>query len=147
MKLSKNFSLAELTRSATATRLGIANNPSMQNIANLRMLANDILEPVRESFGVPFSPQSGFRCLKLNRVLGSADTSQHVTGNAVDFEVPTVSNFALAMWIKDNLKFDQLILEFHHKGYPKSGWVHVSKKTERNRNQCLIFDGTEYKEF
>lgn len=126
MQLSPHFSLAELTNSATATRLGIDNSPPHAYMARLKLVAAEILEPARAYFGRPIRPSSGYRCLALNRALGSKDTSQHVRGEAVDFEVHDVANIDLARWLEAQINFDQLILEFHDPGDPKAGWVHCS---------------------
>lgn len=138
MKLSKNFYLGELIKSNTADRLGILNVPTNQDIIdNLRAVAENILQPVRDHFGVAFSPASGYRCLAVNRAVGSKDTSQHIKGEAVDFEVPGITNLEIFYWIKDNLDFDQLILEYYKKDVPNSGWVHASYKKLGNRNQAI----------
>lgn len=139
MKLSKNFSLSELTKSDTADRLEIDNWPDEKyQIDNLRLVAENILQPVRDHFDIPFSPNSGFRCLELNRAIKSKDTSQHTKGQAVDLEVPGVSNYDLALWIQQNLDFDQLILEFYTRGDPTSGWVHCSYVgPDQNRKEVL----------
>ena len=139
MKLSKNFYLSELIKSTTADRCGIINVPTNQDIIDsLRLVAENILQPVRDHFGVAFSPSSGYRCLELNRATpGSKDTSQHIKGEAVDFEVPGVSNLELYYWIKDNLIYDQLILEYYKKDVPNSGWVHCSYRKSGNRNQAI----------
>lgn len=149
MKLSKNFSLTEMTRSQTASRHGINNTPEPKQIENLRALAENVLQPVRDHFGVT-NINSGFRCLELNRKLGSKDTSQHTLGEAADIECFGTSNFELAKWIQDNLEFDQLILEFWYPDQgensvpnsgPNSGWVHVSYKSNgSNRNQVLTIN-------
>jgi len=98
-----------------------------------------------EHYGIPFIPNSGFRCLELNRAIGSSDRSQHTTGEAVDFEVPGISNREVALWVKENCKFDQLILEFYKEGDPSSGWVHCSYVIEgENRKSARIFDGTNW---
>lgn len=138
-KLSKNFSLAEMVKSSTADRLDIDNwTTDNKIIKNLELVAQNILQPVRDYYGVPFAPNSGYRCLKLNRAIKSSDTSDHVRGKAVDFEVPGIPNKELAEWIKDNLNFNQLILEFVYKDIPKSGWVHCSYVSpDANRNQIL----------
>lgn len=148
-RLSINFTLRELTKSNTALRHGLDNTPDPMGVTvNLVRVAQYILQPVRDNFGIPFSPSSGYRSLELNRLIGSKDTSQHVKGQAVDFEIPGVSNQELAEWIKDNLNFDQLILEFHNPENPSSGWVHCSYVgPECNRNQSLIFDGNKYRKF
>jgi len=107
---------------------------------NLAQLAGKILEPVRKQYGIPFSPSSGYRSIELNRAIGSKDTSQHTKGEAVDFEVPGVSNYELACWVRDNLEYDQLIREFGVPGDPSSGWVHVSLKGSGNRKECLTIN-------
>ena len=137
MKLSKNFYLSELVKSATADRLGIDNTPPQEVIDKLRLVAVNILQPVRDHFMVPFIPSSGYRCLELNRAIGSKDNSQHVKGEAVDLEVAGVSNLELYFWIRDNLKYDQLILEYYDKYKPNSGWIHASYKKEGNRQQAI----------
>jgi len=141
MKISKHFSLKELTKSGTAQRLGIDNMPSNDIIDSLTMVADNILEPVREHFGKPFVPNSGYRSLLLNRALKSRDTSQHIMGEAVDIEVPGVSNYDLAVWIRDNLEFDKVILEFYKSGEPTSGWVHVTFREEDNRKETYTISG------
>ncbi len=139
MNLSDHFTLDEMIKSQTALRRGILNNPEPAAVANLIRLCKDILEPVREEFG-PFSPSSGYRSPALNAALGSKPTSQHVKGEAVDFEIAGVPNFDLAVWIRDNLAFDQLILEFYEPGRPSSGWVHVSLKDGENRMRVLTIN-------
>ena len=145
MMLSKHFSLAELTKSSTATRRGLDNDPDSTARENLIVLCSEVLEPVREHYGVPFVPNSGFRCLELNRAIGSSDRSQHVTGNAVDFEVPGVDNKEVALWVKENCDFDQLILEFYKDGEPTSGWVHCSYDVDKDhRKSARVFDGKSW---
>lgn len=135
-RLSKNFTLGELIKSNIATRLGIDNTPSPEVVENLRAVAVFGLQPVRDWAGVPVIVSSGYRSPALNKEVGGAATSQHLTGNAADFEVPGVSNYELACWIRDNLEFDQLILEFYTPGDPNSGWVHYSYVTNRpNRKE------------
>ena len=143
--LSPHFSLAELTKSSTASRLNINNTPDDVSIEALKLVAVNILEPVRERYGA-FTPSSGFRCQKLNSAIGSNANSQHTKGEAVDFELVGVDNYNLACWCQDNLKFDQLILECYD-GSPHSGWVHISYIENKNRSQVLtisskgIFEG------
>ena len=137
MRLSDHFTLEEMTRSQTAVRKGIDNQPGPVEIENLRHLCVEILEPVRAHFRVPFSPSSGYRCLELNRAIRSRDTSQHISGEAVDFELPGVANSELAHWIAENLDYDQLILEFFRPGVPSSGWVHCSLVRGTNRMMTL----------
>ena len=145
MKLSENFSLAELCKSSTATRLKIDNTAYDEDIIeNLKYVATNILQPIREKFGVPFTPNSGYRSPTLNKAIGSSNKSQHCNGEAVDIEVPTVDNLVLAHWIAINLEFDQLILEYYQKSEPTSGWVHVSCINQGNRKEVLTFDGKMY---
>ena len=139
MRLSKNFSLKELIRSETATRKGINNNPNEDNIENLQRLCDHVLQPVRDHFGKVVSVSSGFRSPELCVAIGSSVNSQHASGQAADFEIYGLSNKTLADWIHDNLDFDQLILEYHKKDEPNSGWVHCSyKNSEDNRKEYLI---------
>lgn len=137
MFLSQHFTLRELTRSQTAARRGIDNRPGAGEIGNLGRLCADILEPVRTRFGVPYSPTSGYRCARLNRLIGGAAGSQHLNGEAVDFKVPTVPNLVLARWIAQTLNFDQLILEFPVADDPDTGWVHCSLTGRDNRKEVL----------
>lgn len=146
MRLSGHFTLDELTKSATALRHGIDNRPGPEEIANLKILAKEILEPARIYYGVPIMPSSGYRSLAVNRLIGSKDSSQHVRGQAVDFEVQNIPNMNLAKWIAQFCKFDQVILEFYHEGQPNSGWVHASVKETDNRGQVMIYDGEFYKD-
>ena len=129
-KLSESFVLKEFLRSDTADRLRIANTPHGPEVVdNLRELCVHILQPVRDHFGRPLLINSGYRSPELNAaVTGNPNSpSQHSRGEAADIEIRGVSNHALAIWIRDSLPFDQLILENHTKGDPNSGWVHVSR--------------------
>ncbi|MEH6545935.1 MAG: D-Ala-D-Ala carboxypeptidase family metallohydrolase [Sneathiella sp.] len=137
MQLTTHFTLHELVKSQTAVRLGIRNIPGEQEMGNLRLVAEHILQPIRDHFGIPFAPTSGYRCRQLNRALKSKDTSQHIKGQAVDLEIPTVSNLELASWIRDTLKFDQLILEFYTASDATSGWVHCSY-VDKNRRMAVL---------
>ena len=137
MKLSKNFSLKELTRSDTAIRFSILNVPDEEQLINLTHLAIEILQPVRDEHGST-TVNSGLRVLELNRKIGSSDTSQHAKGQAADIECKHISNLELAHWIRDNLEFDQVILEGYDGVDPRSGWVHVSYRADgQNRKACL----------
>jgi len=137
MKLSANFQLSELVKSQTAERKGIPNNPSPTHIDNLKALCVNVLQPIRSHFEAPVMISSGYRSPELCIAIGSKITSQHATGNAADLEVPGVDNKVLATWIKENLEYDQLILEFYRDGEPDSGWVHVSWNSEKNRSNSL----------
>lgn len=146
MQLSPNFSLAEAVKSQTALRKGIDNTPGQAEIESLRQVALNILQPVRDHYGRPFSPSSWFRSLELNTAIGSKPTSQHIKGEAADFEVPGIRNIDLARWIVANLNFDQLILEFWSPTDPAAGWVHCSfvAGPGRNRRSVLKFDGNSF---
>ena len=138
MQLSKNFTLREMTRSQTATRKGIDNNPTGTHQSNLVLLCQNILQPLRDYFGRPLRVTSGYRSPELCIAIGSSINSQHAKGQAADFEIPGISNKELAEHIKENLNFDQLILEFHTTDDPMSGWVHCSyNNKEENRKQFL----------
>jgi len=137
MKLSANFELSELIKSQVADRKGIPNNPSPNQIDNLKSLCINILQPIRSEFDKPVIISSGFRSAELCIAIGSKPTSQHAEGKAADLEIPGIDNMELAMWIKNNLNFDQLILEFYKDGQPNSGWIHVSWNGDDNRNQTL----------
>lgn len=136
-KLSKNFTLNELIKSQTATRKSIDNTPSQSVINNLKYLCENLLQPIREIVG-PIIISSGYRSPKLNKSVGGAKNSQHVTGQAVDFEALNYSNIELGQIIEDSgLIFDQLIYEFVKKTDPKAGWIHISLTKDINRKQIL----------
>jgi hypothetical protein len=136
-QLTKNFSLHELTKSEAALRLGLENEPDEQQLAALKLLAEKVLQPVRDHYNKGVKVNSGLRVLLVNRAIGSKDTSDHVKGQAGDIEIPGVPNAELAQWIKDNLEFRQLILEFYTPGIPDSGWVHVSFVSGDNKKQVM----------
>lgn len=136
-KLSPHFSLAEMTASDTARRIGDPNQPGATEIAALRTLCERVLEPIRAHFGKPVRVNSGYRSVDTNFAVGSSGTSQHRRGEAADIEIAGVSNADLARWIAANLPFDQLILEAHRPGEPNSGWVHVSYRCGRLRRSVL----------
>jgi hypothetical protein len=136
-QISKHLTLEELTYSATAIKLGIVNVPNQLQTENLKTLALKVFEPVREHFGVPIHISSGYRIMNLNQALNGSITSQHCKGEAIDIDMKNdkVSNAQIFHWIKDNLKYDQLIAEFPKNGNPD--WVHVSYSKE-NRQQTLV---------
>ena len=137
MNLTKNFTLAEMTKSETALRYDIDNTPNEQEISSMKLLAEKVLQPVRDHFGKGVKVNSGFRNQDVNQKVGGSRNSDHIRGQAADIEIPGIPNAELAEWIKDNLEFNQLILEFYTPGVPDSGWVHVSYIPEANRNQVL----------
>jgi putative chitinase len=137
-QLTEHFALSEMTVSPTAKRLGIPNTPTAEHIENMRYCCEKILEPVRAKFG-PVTINSSYRAPLVNKAVGGSKTSQHVNGQAIDFEVKGVDNKKVADWVADNLEFDQVILEFYAAGDKNSGWVHASiKKEGGNRKQRLI---------
>ena len=137
MKLSKNFSLDELTKSQTAERKGIDNTPSPEHQENLEKLCRHVLQRVRDHFGKVVTVSSGYRSPELCTAIGSKITSQHAKGQAADFEIFGVSNKALADYIDSELHYDQLILEYWNESDPNSGWVHCSFSEGNNRKQYL----------
>jgi len=139
MNLSANFSLKELTKSDTATRLGIDNTPDDEAIDNLKTLCDKVLQPVRDHFGKPIKISSGYRSPELNSspAVGGSKTSDHCKGMAVDFEIEGLSNPEVATWIMENLTYSQLILEFYVQGQPNSGWIHCSYNPEKLTKQEL----------
>ena len=140
MQLSKNFSLAEMTKSVTAKRLGIDNTPNEQQIEFMRELCEAVLQPLRDALG-PIVITSGLRVPALNKAVGGSGTSQHcaLNGAAADIDICTGKcegkNTEVFNYIKDNLVFDQLIWEFGSNECPD--WVHVSYHYGHNRGQIL----------
>ncbi len=137
MQLTKNFSLSEMVKSETALRQGLDNTPGDTEIANLKTLAVNVLQPIRDSYGKGVKVNSGFRHPDVNAAVGGSRTSDHCKGMAADIEIPGVANADLAEWIKDNLEFTQLILEFYTPGIPDSGWVHVSYDPNNLKKQVM----------
>ena len=137
MNLTKNFTLAEMTKSETALRHGMANDPSETEIENLRLLCENVLQPVRDYYGMGVKVNSGFRHPLVNAKVGGSTTSDHCKGFAADIEIPGIPNAELAEWIAEHLEFRQLILEFYTPGVPDSGWVHVSYNPADNKKQVL----------
>ena len=141
MQLSKYFTLAELTPSGTAKRLGIKNDPTPAHLECLKGLSVNVLDKVREHFGKPIWVSSGYRSKALNEVTpGSSATSQHCSGEAADLDQDDrgtgVSNKMVFDYIKDHLTFDQLIYEYGTDANPD--WVHVSwESTGKQRKQVL----------
>lgn len=137
MNLSANFTLKELTKSDTATRLGLDNTPDDEALENLKTLCEMVLQPVREHFGKSVTVNSGYRSPESNAAVGGSKTSDHCKGQAADIEIVGVANADLAQWIMDNLDYTQLILEFYTPGIPDSGWVHVSYDPNNLKKQEL----------
>jgi zinc D-Ala-D-Ala carboxypeptidase len=137
MILSKSFTLNELTKSQEATRLGIDNTPNEEHILNLKLLCENVLQPIRDFYGMPLSVSSGYRSAVLCEAIGSSSKSQHTKGQAADFEIFGVANKDLADFVVKNLDYDQCILEFWNENEPNSGWVHCSFNSSGNRKQFL----------
>jgi len=134
MKLSENFTLAELTKSSTATRLGIDNSPNPEQLENLVELCHKVLQPLREAIG-PINISSGLRVPALNKAIGGSATSQHCAINGAAADIDIADNKKAFDYIKDNIEFDQLIWEFGNDKQPD--WVHVSYRLDNNRGQIL----------
>lgn len=139
MRLTQHFTLEEFTRSAMASRAGIENKPSEEQIQNLHALAQE-LENIRERVGLPIVVTSGFRCKLLNELIpGSAPNSAHCEGLAADFHVPGVPHIELAQMILHwPVKFDQLIYEY-------KSWVHLSVAPPLRRLVLTKNAGESYK--
>jgi hypothetical protein len=149
MQLSKNLSLAEVTRSETAKRRGISNMPTPEHIENFKKLAENVFQPIRDHFGCPIHISSGYRSEALNKAIGGAGkvingkyvaSSQHCHGEAIDIDMDGsasgVTNKEVFDYIKENLNFDQLIWEFGTDANPD--WVHVSfDSLGKQRKQIL----------
>lgn len=133
MQLSKNLSLAEVIRSESAKRRGINNMPTAEHLENLKELALNVFQPIRDHFKLPIHISSGYRSRILNNAVNGAAKSQHCLGEAIDIDVDgtSITNKQVFDFIKDNLEFDQLINEFDY------SWVHVSYKKGSNRKQIL----------
>tara|TARA_R110002126_G_scaffold222950_1_gene368037 strand:+ start:1771 stop:2235 length:465 start_codon:yes stop_codon:yes gene_type:complete len=137
MNLTKNFTLSEMTKSETALRHDMDNSPDQTVISNLQALAAHVLQPVRDHYGMGVKVNSGFRHPDVNAKVGGSKTSDHCKGMAADIEIPGVPNAELAEWIRSNIPFTQVILEFYTQGVPDSGWVHVSYDPINLKQQAL----------
>jgi zinc D-Ala-D-Ala carboxypeptidase len=137
VNLTQNFTLYEMTKSETALRFGMANDPTETEIENMRLLCENVLQPVRNYYGMGVKVNSGYRHPLVNAKVGGSTMSDHCKGVAADIEIPGIANAELAEWIKDNCEFKQLILEFYTVGVPDSGWVHVSYDPSDNKKQVL----------
>lgn len=126
MKISKNFSLDEFTRSETAHIQGIDNTPETEQIINLCALVHHVLQPLRDHYGQPVKISSGYRCPALNKAVGGVPTSQHMRGQAADIKITGVAPTQIADYIANHLTYDQLII------YPT--FVHVSYNINGNRH-------------
>ena len=138
MQLSENLSLAEVIRSETAKRNGVSNKPNPRHLENLKIIAGNIFQPIRNFFQRAIHLSSGYRSKELNTFIKGSASSQHCTGEALDIDMDgtEVTNREVFDYIKDNLEFDQLIWEFGTNDNP--AWVHVSYKASgKQRKQVL----------
>ena len=138
MKLSENLSLSEVIRSESAKRNGISNTPTPEHIENLKALAENIFQPIRDHFKKPIRISSGYRSKELNTLIKGSLSSQHSKGQAIDLDNDgtDITNRQIFDFVKDNLPFDQLIYEFGDDDNPN--WVHVSyNRNGKQRGQVL----------
>jgi hypothetical protein len=140
MKISEHLDLSEVTRSETAKRKGVSNEPTPEHLENFKKLAEHVFEPIRIHFGVPIHISSGYRSKALNAAIGGSATSQHCKGEAIDIDMDGssngVTNKMVFDYIKANIKFDQMIWEFGTDTAPD--WVHVSYDSDgKQRGQIL----------
>ena len=128
MNLGKHFTLSEMT----VTNTGIVNSPSKMEINKLKMLVENVLDPLRELYGKPITVNSGYRSPLVNKKVGGVSTSEHVKGQAADITGGSKEeNMKLFNLIKDNFNFRQLIDEYDYK------WVHVSFDSTDNKKQII----------
>lgn len=134
MRITEHFTLEEFTRSDTAKKKGIKNEPNQEHIFNLILLCQKVLEPLRVKYGEPFVINSGYRCPELNKEVGGVVTSQHTKGQACDVRVKEPKKL-LNLLMDMDLDFDQAIL------YPT--FLHLSYDKDRNRKQVLTARGAK----
>ena len=136
--ISKHISYKEGVHSITAIRKGIDNEPNEEQLANMKLVANNVFEPLRVFINGPIKVNSFFRSPDLNKAIGGSTKSQHCKGQAIDIDdtYGKATNAEMYWWIKENLDFDQMIWEFGNNNNPD--WVHVSYVSpDKNRNRCL----------
>ena len=138
MNITPNVSLLTATKSDTAIRLGISNQPDQVQLENMKRVSGKVIEPILSRFPMAFI-SSFFRSPALNKKIGGSKNSQHMTGEAVDLDsVNNVANLDIFNFAKDYLTFDQLVLEAPSQDGTPS-WVHISLKEKDNRGQILVF--------
>lgn len=136
-QITENFKLFEFILSYTQKKLKISNEPSEEIIKNLKLLCENVLQPLRNLVNKPIRILSGYRCKELNDAVGGSKNSQHMFGKAADICIEGISNQEIFAIIKKDFVFDQLILEKVREGVPGSGWIHVSYNAEKNDNQAF----------
>lgn len=134
----KYFTLEELTKSETAERLGYINNPLEEEKNNLNELVTNVLDPLREAWGKPIRVTSGYRCPRLNEIVGGVKNSQHKFGQAADIQPLDYSLMEeFKEFVRDwceSKEFDQCIIESN--SYVE--WIHISYRKGNNKKE--IFD-------
>jgi len=141
MQLSKNFSLSELIEAGSARRLGLEDqfNPSPEIIANLKALAVNVLQPLRDAVGHPIQITSGYRSPKVNKAVGGAKKSDHLFGYAADIQLwidgKNKNQLLFDTVLKLKLPFRQMIDEFGTDTEP--AWIHISFNPKDNKRECL----------
>lgn len=138
MKLSEHLDLSEVIRSESAKRRGISNMPTEEHIKNLKLIAENVFEPIRANFRQPIRISSGYRSQSLNAAIGGANRSQHSTGEALDLDMDgtALSNKEIFNFIKEKLSYDQLIWEFGNDHNPD--WVHVSYSANGSQRKQVL---------
>lgn len=138
--ISENFTYKEFEHSSKAEKSGIDNTIKHEYIRNnIKELVFQVLQPLRDKIEKPIIINSGYRCLKLNELVGGVPTSQHVFGQAVDFKVEGMTSYEIASAVMElYLPFDQMILY--------DDFVHISVSI-RDRRQLLYnksYTGTKF---
>jgi hypothetical protein len=132
-RISKHITFKEATFSATAQRLGIKNEPTLEHLKAMITVAEKCFEPLREWYGKPLRINSFYRGKELNKAVKGSLSSQHCKGEAIDIDAGSIAeNKKIHDWIKNNLEFTQLINEYNY------SWVHVSFDAKNLKKQCLI---------
>ena len=127
--MMKYFSIGEMIQSDTAKKYGIDNTPGIIEENNIKRLIDEILDPIREEYGSPIRVSSGYRCKRLNSLVGGSNTSQHMKGEAadlipVDGDTRRLFDIIRKMIKEGKIKTGQLIWEYGTQTKPK--WVHIS---------------------
>lgn len=135
----KNFKLSEFFNSIAADRNGIKNEPSIDERAtierNINLLVDNVLDPVRDKFCTPVIITSGYRCPQVNKLVGGANNSQHMSGCAADFHIKGFTYLMMRqvfLNIYDTMDFDQLIY------YRSKNIIHVSYVENNNRHEAFL---------
>lgn len=133
MQISKYVSYNEATKSQTAIRHGIKNEPNDEQLQNMKIVAIKCFDPIREFYKRPLRVSSFYRCEELNKLVKGAKNSQHLKGQAIDIDAGSIQeNKKIFEWAKDNLEYDQLINEYNF------SWVHISYNQGKNRKQIVV---------